>query len=367
MKPIKPLILLLCLSVLGTAAHAQLTPSMSVMVSSTTTQTSSSSATSGTSVTSETLPAAWLAEAQSDKNAEIIGKGMVGSSLSRIGTDIVAKGDIDGPVSLVSGNLYILGRVNGAISVIGGDATILGTVSGPVSVVGGNIRISGTINGSASTVGGRIERTPGASIVGETSTVGGSLNMFGPHFVHDWKFNHNGKPTHALFWWRALMLVWWIGASALAVLIMPRPLENAARQLGAEPARTGAIGLLFWVVYLFILLMSVLLCFFIIGFPMLGLLVLGWLAVKWFGMTVVFLWFGRGLFQRLGWTATSDFLPVFAGAVVLGLLRMIPILGFLIWFVVDLLGAGIAILAFARSRQQPPPPQPILTGQLSAP
>jgi len=296
--------------------------------------------------------AQWLAEAESLTHAEIIGKGMVAGTISRMGADVVAKGDIDGPVSLVSGNLFVLGRVNGPISVIGGGATILGSALGPVSVIGGNLRVAGRIDGDVSVVGGRIERTDDAVIKGTTSTVGSSLAGLGRGLG---KFGGR-KSAVGWLWWRGLMMVWWIGASALAVLIMPRELESAAAQLGREPLRTAAFGLLLTVVIVFLAVISVVLCFFLVGIPILGLLILAGLRITWFGLSVVFLWFGRLLCERMGRRASSEFLPMFAGAFLLSLLRFIPFGGFLIWFAANLLGSGITLMVLAQRRKQAPLP-----------
>ena len=309
----------------------------------------------------------WLAEAQSVQHAEIIEKGMVAGTISRVGTDVVAKGDVAGPVSIVSGNLYLLGRVNGPISVVGGNATILGSASGPVSVIGGNLRVAGQINGDASVVGGTIERSSGAVIAGSTNTLGGSLARLGSGLWRNhWKKPGAPRSRFGWLWWRGASMLWWIVASALAVLIMPRELENAAARLGREPIQAAGVGVLLWVGILFLCLLSLLLCFFLIGIPLLGLLILAVFAIEWFGLTAVFLWFGRLICERLRWGSGSDFLPVFVGAVLLGLARFIPFGGALIWLVANLLAAGITLLVISGRRNQPPLPPPVAASQVSA-
>ena len=88
-----------------------------------------------------------------------------------------------------------------------------------------------------------LERSRSAVIEGATSNVGGGLGWLKNGFRKG-QWGHRANFSRAWFLWRALMLVWWLGASALAVLVMPQTLQNAARQLGGEPVRAGGIGLL---------------------------------------------------------------------------------------------------------------------------
>ena len=93
-----------------------------------------------------------------------------------------------------------------------------------------------------------LERSRSAVIEGATSNVGGGLGWLKNGFRKG-QWGHRANFSRAWFLWRALMLVWWLGASALAVLVMPQTLQNAARQLGGEPVRAGGIGLLVAVVF----------------------------------------------------------------------------------------------------------------------
>ena len=158
---------------------------------------------------------------------------------------------------------------------------------------------------------------------------------------------------------QALFCLWWIAASAFAALVMPVKLETSAHRLATEPLSAAAVGLLFWLVFGFIVLISILLCLLLIGIPMLGVEALVYLLVRWFGISVVALWFGRIICQRAGWTTPSPFLPITVGVVALSLVRMIPGIGLLVWIIVGLMGAGISILALTQRADTAPRPLPL--------
>ncbi len=298
---------------------------------------------------------AWLAEARELTNAQIIEENGTAKGLDQINVDVVVKGVVEGPISLVRGNLFVLGRVNGSVDVVGGGATILGTVTGQVSVVGGNLRVAGKINGAVDVVGGKLVRARDAVIDGPTTVIGGGNISKAFH-------NHYPSMLKTLFFsgaalsMQALFCLWWIAGSAFAALIMPVKLETSAHRLATDPLSAAAVGLLFWLVFGFFVLISILLCLLLIGIPMLGVAALVYLVVRWFGVSVVALWFGRIICQRAGWTTPSPFLPITVGVVALSLVRMIPGIGLLVWIIVGLVGAGISMLALTQCTDAVPRP-----------
>ena len=63
------------------------------------------------------------------------------------------------------------------VSSVAGTITVLGVVNGNVSVVGGNLRVAGKVTGNASVVGGTLDTAPGGQVLGNSSSVGSSLNF----------------------------------------------------------------------------------------------------------------------------------------------------------------------------------------------
>jgi len=306
----------------------------------------------------------WLAEAEASKDAEIIGPDDTAQTLSRLNKTVVAKGTIQGATSVIRGDLFLLGTAQGPISVVGGNATILGKASGPVSVVGGNLRVAGEIAGDVSVVGGSIVKAPGAVISGRTSTVGGFWSSsFGKK--NTWNKNANlnmnlsslCKPHHCAAW-NAIILALkltagalWLATAALLAYLIPAPLEKALGHLRNDALKSVGIGILFWIVFGFMVCISLVLCLLLIGVPMIGLLVLLALAMKGFGITVVFLWTGRMLCTRFQRETTSTVSPVVIGGLAIVLLRLIPCLGSILWLAIIIVSAGISILAFIRRSQ----------------
>jgi len=310
------------------------------------------------------MRATWLAEAETRKDAEILAPNDTTQTLSRLNKTVVAKGTIQGATSVIRGDLFLLGTAQGPISVVGGNATILGKVFGPVSVVGGDLRVAGEITGDAAVVGGSIVKAPGAVISGHTSTVGGFWNS---SFCKKSKWCNNAninmnlgslcKPHHCAAW-NAIILALkltagalWLATAALLAYLIPAPLEKALGHLRNDALKSVGIGLLFWIVFGFMVGISLVLCLLLIGVPMIGLLVLLALTMKGFGITVVFLWTGRMLCARFQRETTSTVSPVVIGGLVLVLLRLIPCLGSILWLAIIIVSAGISILAFIRRSQ----------------
>jgi hypothetical protein len=191
-----------------------------------------------------------------------------------------------------------------------------------------------------------------------------NLGKFEFHYdVKDMKSGSFGEMIHA-FWLSPFMLIWrsgflilWVALSAaIAALFQPAILRSQA-VLRQAPARGAALGFLWTILFWILLAACLFLSMIVIGVPLLIVLLAFELALRAFGMTVIFAVVGDRLARRLKHPNASLYAAVFGGACLLGLLRLIPILGSLIWFVAGLFGVGATLASrFGRAAIASPPP-----------
>ena len=145
----------------------------------------------------------------------------------------------------------------------------------------------------------------------------------------------------------------------MAALFEPAILRAQA-ELRRAPARCAAFGFLWKIAFWMLFAGCVVLSLMFIGLPLLVILIAFDLAVSAFGMTLVFSVVGERVAQRLNHAGASLYATVFAGACLLGLLRLIPIIGSVIWFAAGLFGTGAALAArFGVETQTPPRTMPL--------
>jgi cytoskeletal protein CcmA (bactofilin family) len=298
---------------------------------------------------------------ESLKDPEIIEAGTSQEKITQIDRNLIIKGSVNGPVHVVNGQCYVLGSVQGPVAVVNGSVTVLGTVKDSVSVVSGNIRVAGRIEGSSHVVDGKILKSPEARIEGSTTecSLNGVANFIGNKFGNNnlnitrhYNFNMTpglNAPPCFFFWkWKIAVAVLGIIFSGLLVLIWPEHFSEKAKELGQNPLRYGAIGIIFWIVFWALFAVALLASILLIGLPFVALLILVMVAVKWYGFTVVFSWIGQLVLRKIRGVESSSLAAVVTGGLLLAGVRLIPFLGFLLIWAVGWLAAGVTVLNLLR-------------------
>jgi hypothetical protein len=293
---------------------------------------------------------AWRREVLAWSHPRRIGEGTESGSISEMSRPVLVLGTVNGDISTLSRDVAVLGDVTGDISAVSGTVTVLGTVGGDISVVGGDLRVAGKVNGDASVVGGALETAGGGRVLGETSTVGKGNFKFnfnrswpGGRHLHSQSFFHSFWLSPFMFMWRSALLILWIALGcAIAALFTPAVLRARA-ELQSAPARSVAFGFLWTVLFWMLLVACIILSFVVIGIPLLIVLVAFHLALGAFGMTLTFSVVGEWLARRLNHAGASIYAAVFVGACFLGLARLVPVFGSVIWFAAGLFGIGAAL------------------------
>jgi hypothetical protein len=129
----------------------------------------------------------------------------------------------------------------------------------------------------------------------------------------------------------------------IAASIYPKQVAAAADQIRKAPLATLGYGLAAQFLFVFAIIIASVLCLVLIGIPLLMGLAVGGFLLKVFGRVAVFFLLGASLSRALGKGTITPVGAAVLGAVVVGLIGFVPILGFLAVGVLSLFGWGTAV------------------------
>jgi uncharacterized spore protein YtfJ len=157
----------------------------------------------------------------------------------------------------------------------------------------------------------------------------------------------NGLQFGFFPWPLSLVIVFCVGWLVLALLMavfLSRQITAVAAMLQENYLRAGVVGLLgYGIVYLLAVVFAVS----IIGIPLsVVLLLLVW-AVSLFGIVSIALLVGQQCAAALRRPPYADVVLVLIGGLVLGIVRVIPVLGWIVWLILSVVGFG-AVLRLQR-------------------
>ncbi len=289
------------------------------------------------------------------------------SKVVAIGGDVEIRGRVDGEVVAIGGDVTIAGPVGKAVA-IGGDVAMRGRVDHEVVALGGDVTIDGPVGkvvavlgdvtlgpkasvaGEAVSAGGHVRNPDHAPVGGKTVETGGVWPKLAPVFSWVCDAGLHARPLTPHVAWP-----WYVfGAGVLFFLglaaIFGRGVNACARVLEEIPGST--LGTAVVLVALLPLLLLLLVCT-VVGIlfvPFLGLVVL--LAVA-FGKAAMLAFLGRSLLRACGAAAALEraWLTVLVGAVLLGLLYCLPVVGLLVWALTTWVGFGMVVAAIAANRR----------------
>ena len=251
-----------------------------------------------------------------------------GNDMVRVGKSIdVGPDEAVGDAVCIGCSIRIAGRARGDLVAVGGSVQVDGTVQGDTVVVGGNLRLGpgAVIHGDVSLVGGKLQRDPSAQIGGEVSN---------PSLP-------GGAGALALILLGPLIFLLVIGVvlCALCVAVLgERRIETVVQALRQHTGLGILAGL--GVIISFVILVG---AFHWAG-PLAPLvfiaLSLGMVALAIVGYTGVSAWIGHNLAPSAGLMGA-----VIAGAVLVGVLQAIPLLGAFAITIFGLLALGGAALS----------------------
>jgi hypothetical protein len=251
-----------------------------------------------------------------------------GNDVVQVGKSIyVAPNEAVGDAVCVGCSIHVAGRAGGDLVAVGGTLQVDGAVQGDAVAVGGNARLgpSAVVHGDLTVVGGKLLRDPGARVDGEVST---------PSF-------RAGPAALALIILGPLLVLLVVGVvlSVLCVAVLGEPrIETMVQALRRHAgfALLAGVGVLVG----FMILVS---AFHWMGplsplfsFALFVALVLAAIV----GYAGVSAWIGHGLAPAAGVMGA-----VVAGAVLVGVLQAVPLLGLIALLLFGLWALGAAALS----------------------
>jgi hypothetical protein len=229
----------------------------------------------------------------------------------------------------------------------GGTVTILpnARVLDTAIAFGGDVvmKAGARVDGDAYSFGGKIIQEPGATIGGERATFNDRNGMMSGSY---------GR--RSFFPWYFFTAMFRISSAVVAAILgliilqtSPQFLPDLAAKLRQYPGLTALWGFGAIVSILFI---SVFLAITLIGIPLIPLLSLCTVIASLVGSLGVALFVGQSIARNAKQTALQQF---FVGLAILTVLALIPFLGGLVVFLINLFGLGVLLLwQFGREKPQ---------------
>jgi hypothetical protein len=336
--------------------------------------------------------------------ASVVAKGTVEGDLIGAGSNVVMNGTVTEDVALAGGNVDLLGDVDGDVRVAGGNVTIVGDIGGELVVAGGTVHVfsetqiqdnlvmaggrlimDGTVNGDMHFAGGDVSMNGTVEgmmngwveklAFGPSSAVNGPLNYRAPREANvsegaslagpvDFKMveeMRNGErvkkdveaqiaPLMRAFWIMKVLAL--VAVGLLLVYVFPkqsRKTVHTSLEGFWENALWGLLALVA-VPFLAMLLLTT-----GIGWMLAGMLLTAYVLVVWLAGVAGSVAFGFWLEDLIAsrWAKEKkenlevDWRSVLVGVVALGLVGLLPIIGWFfifVWFLAAL-GAMAKLIA----------------------
>jgi uncharacterized RDD family membrane protein YckC len=296
----------------------------------------------------------------------------------------LAEGQEAQAVVSVIGSSTSAGEVRDAVvSIMGGSRVTGGTVGDAVVSVLGNTYINGHVKGEAVTVLGNVELGPKAVIDGEVICIGGQVTrdasavvrgnvqniaIAGKNFdfsalttwFHECLVYARPLAFHRNLWWAWCVALSFLAFYALIALIAPGGVAKCAETLEQRPGYSLLASLLTLLLTPVAFILLALTLAIAIGFVLIPAFSLGLFFASIFGKIVMLAWLGRRFTKLFGDGSLAH--PVFGvligGLVVLGLYT-IPIVGFITYKLLGILGLGVVVYTLILQYKAGRPPKPV--------
>ena len=264
-------------------------------------------------------------------------------------------GEVSEQVVAVLGDTHVTGPVgDGVVSVLG-NSYVNSVVGGDVVAVLGDIELGpeAKVKGQVVVVGGTLKRDPAAVVdQGVEKILGGNFVRF--DWLHPWI-------KHCLLYGRPLAIApglgwaWGLALGFLALYVLlaflfQSAIERCVETLETQPGRSILTAVL---TVLITPVLFILLCITVIGVAVVPFLALGLFCASLFGKATVLAWLGKRFTRLFGDSPLAhSAVAVLIGGVIVLALYLVPILGFIIYNLVGVLGLGVVVYVLIQSAQR---------------
>jgi uncharacterized RDD family membrane protein YckC len=288
-------------------------------------------------------------------------------------SDLPAGESADAVVT-ISGSTTIEGIVRETVISVFGDTHIAGPVGDTTGALFGDVYVDSSVRGDVFSLFGNVNLGPHAEVAGDVTVVGGdSLKRDAAAVVHG-DINQVTLPfefgrfewlrpwvSHCLLLGRPLAFVpgiawaWTLALGFLAfyvvlTLMFSGAVERCAQTIETRPGRTLLASLL---TLLLTPIVSMVLAITVVGGVLLPFLWLGLFIVGLFGKAVMLGTLGRRVTHFFGEGPMRDItVAVVIGGVVTLLLYTVPVLGFILYKLLGILGMGVVVYTLLIAAQQ---------------
>jgi len=270
-------------------------------------------------------------------------------------------------------------RVEGDVVAIGGPVTVNGEVTGDVVGVGGGLTLGphAVVRGEVTAVGGPFKRDPQAQVFGKINEIGIGVNgqTIPPYNINMRNIVFGTLASRVQrFVTTIVRVLMFILFALIVTAVGQRPVQQIAARIGAEPVRSGLMGLLAQILFVPVLVVTILaLVISIIGIPLLVLVPFAIILVgivMLVGFTGTAYMVGGWTLERFGRTERNPYLIAAIGIVVIAGLTLIGrlfalavggigapfyIVGYVLEYLAWTVGFGAAIQTWIHVRRGLPP------------
>ena len=291
----------------------------------------------------------------------------VGGDLYAFGADVTVAAPVGGDATLAGYDVNVTAEVGADLRASGRHVRVAAPVAGSALLAGATVHIDAAIAGDAEVTAGELSFGPGGRVGGRLtlhedrpqpvpeSAVPPDRIERVPADPHE--FDRVGAPRLG---WLALGSGFLIGVVVVAALgvivasIAPEGLDGLRRVAGARPFRT------FWVGFFTLAALigaAVIATLSIVGIVAAPLLLALALALALLGYVIGVYLVGLAAWDRLGQLAPDSFperaLAALIGAALVGLVALVPFLGWLVLLALSLTGLGALCAAWLRPEIRP--------------
>jgi TolB-like protein/cytoskeletal protein CcmA (bactofilin family) len=297
------------------------------------------------------------------KEGEVIEDG-----LSAFGANIEIDGTVKGGLETFGANISVSGQNMGDLKFAGANVVLSGRFSDKVGGAAANLIIAGIFEEDVEVTAARIIVMPSAVIKGdlayatalferkEGSQIHGKVVQLMTEEGEKWSKSKRPAAKEGSF--LATAIFWFISTIALIITgllvnyFLPRQTEKIVATLSGSIWRNFGVGLLLLIATPLFIAISF---FTAIGIPIGILTAFVYIATIYLNRVYVGLWIGRkiiGLFDDS--LATFFFWPVTAGIILVGLLVLIPVIGWFLRFFLLFIGLGAIVRVIWTSARSEP-------------
>lgn len=281
-------------------------------------------------------------------------KGTVAKNIRVAGGQVIISGQVGGNVTVAGGTVMLMdtGSIGGSLIAAGGKIDLLGAVTKEAYLGGGQIFISNSI-GSDVIASGNVILSPGAKIVGQLQYFSRDNAQIDPGATVSGSIIHNFPPQkeyHQVDFVKPVLLL--VILSKLAELlfavivgsvlfhVLPIYAKRMSDYVTLHMWKSFGIGFLVIIAAPFSL---ILLALTIVGLPIIAVGIFFLFLYSYVGGIFVAFSIGRYLLQRT-YVNPHWFFSLLLGLVILGLLQLIPLIGWVVSLVISLTGLGVTLL-----------------------